>query len=485
MAGTKAMKQTLFDEFQIKGYWWLPSSNEKVSGILFYKHDKIELELIGRLHSDDELEGSRFFGRKNSSHECILGFTDKGEEITLIDAINSNFSISAPGFATETYSINLFIVGGHYENSNNIMFHSMSFFPTNFTKWLGKIPFKQSHLFEDEVFKGVEKIEFPKPSMFSEYVKSIDSVIEETYNSYLKGDYTKDIHWLYEGGLKIVPNDLMSLEWFEKKMFSLRNLLTLFMGIPTYFEKIIYHGDEYSLEGREDKKFRKKHALFFKQNEIRLPKKYNIHDVMINYGDIKDNLGFVFNNWFSKHEDLKTVLDLYFSDFYSKMYLESKFLNAVQTLEIYHRTLGEGTIMDYEKYEKYCLELKELIQPKFEADFVDLIEGKLTHGNEITLSKRIKALINKLSDENKRKLFGNSDSRNKFVQQLVDTRNYLTHYDKSNKKTVLEEPNDLYIAIEKLKGIATIIIFKELGVDEELIINKILDNKRYSHAFSL
>lgn len=37
MTGVKAMKQTLFDEFKIKGFWWVPEKpDNKEAGILFF-----------------------------------------------------------------------------------------------------------------------------------------------------------------------------------------------------------------------------------------------------------------------------------------------------------------------------------------------------------------------------------------------------------------------------------------------------------------
>jgi ApeA N-terminal domain 1 len=473
MAGSKAMKQTMFDEFQIKGYWWLPETENKVAGILFYKHDNIKLELIGTL------------SQKNISHifdgikkvDIILGYSDKGEEFTLMNCINSNFSFNTPGFMTETYTINSFLVGGHFNSLDEISFHSMAIYPTYFSKWTSKSPFKLEYSLNDG---KVKSINFTEPKMFSEYIEPINAKIEETYITNFSGDFNEKINWGYKGGFKIIPDEWQSFEWFRKTMFKVRNLYTLFIGYPTYFENLIFYGDEELIDSQTH---RKKYSYFLQQKDVKIKNKFNWHDAMINYGDIHHNLKDIFSAWFEKEEILKTVTDLYFSDFYRDMYIETKFLNSVQTLEIYHRRLFDGKIFDDAKYQEYSAKVIEYIQSKLPSEFCEKIEGMLRHGNEYSLSKRLRELINSLNPETKSYLFGNSDNRAKFVQQLVDTRNYLTHYDVSDKKNILKG-SQIFYAIQRLKALATILLFKEIGIDEKLILTKIQDSKQYSYSIT-
>ena len=473
MSGSKAMKQTMFDEFQIKGYWWLPETENKVAGILFYKHDNIKLELIGTL-------SQKKFGEiidETKEVDIILGYSDKGEEFTLMNCFNSGFSFSIPGLMTETYTIQSFLVGGHFNSLDEISFHSMAIYPTYFSKWTSKSPFKQEYSLNDG---KVKSINFTEPKMFSEYIEPINAKIEETYITNFSGDFNEKINWVYKGGFKIIPDEWQSFEWFRKTMFKVRNLYTLFIGYPTYFENLIFYGDE-ELIGSET--YRKKYSYFLQQKDVKIKNKFNWHDAMINYGDIHHNLKGIFSAWFEKQEILKTVTDLYFSDFYRDMYIETKFLNSVQTLEIYHRRLFDGKIFDDAEYQEYSSKVIEYIQGKLPSEFCKKIEGMLRHGNEYSLNKRLRELINLLNPETKSYLFGNSDNRAKFIQQLVDTRNYLTHYDVSDKKNILKG-SEIFYAIQRLKALATILLFKEIGIDEKLILTKIQDSKQYSYSIT-
>ncbi len=57
-----------------------------------------------------------------------------------------------------------------------------------------------------------------------------------------------------------------------------------------------------------------------------------------------------------------------------------------------------------------------------------------------------------------------------FVEQVVKTRNYLTHLDRKDRKGSLlgdEDLGDLWLGNAKLSAIAAIHMLKQLGIDEQ------------------
>ena len=57
-------------------------------------------------------------------------------------------------------------------------------------------------------------------------------------------------------------------------------------------------------------------------------------------------------------------------------------------------------------------------------EFKEWLTGRLVTGNEITLTQRIKNII-----EPYKEIIGSSKNRGKLISSIVKTRNYLTHYD--------------------------------------------------------
>ncbi|WP_163971810.1 ApeA N-terminal domain 1-containing protein [Oceanobacillus halotolerans] len=479
MALTKAMKKSMFDEFQIKGYWWLPNKEKEVAGILYYKHDEIELELLGSLNDAESMFDSFGSNKTKSDTSIILGISDAGEKFTLLDSMNIKSNVSS-GFSTETYAVHLFLVGANFTSKDDLLFHSFAIYPTYYNKWNAEAKYKPTHHLVDGRLGRIKGIDFSESEMFSEYVHSISTKLEETNKTNMSGDIHEEVNWEYKGGIMVTPDEWQDIEWGKDMMSKIKDLFTLFIGFPIYYESITFYGKNKDVGNST---FREKCQLFIEQKNVKIRSKFNWYDVTVRYGDIKDNLGQVFNLWFEKEEMLKTVVNLYISDFYRDSYLETKFLNAVQTLEIYHRKVYDGKLFDEDDFEEYTSKVLSYVQEEMPDEFIKKMKGMLQHANEYSLSKRLRELINQnLEKETKSYLFGNSDNRGKFVQQLVDTRNYLTHYDEGEKKNILKDGIQIYYAVQRLKALITLILFKEVGVDETIILDKFKENRHYTHS---
>lgn len=287
MAGVSAMKHTMFDEFKVKGFWWIPGkSDNKQAGILFFSEREIHLELIGSL-SDD------FFAEGKNEYDIVHGFSDKGEQFTLLNVFVKDSRTNAPGFQTQTFSIQSFIVGGLFNSLDEIQFHSLSFQPTYLTEWLGRHVFLDTSTFDKETSTLRSKqVTFNHVDTFSYYIDIINAKIEETYFMNFKTNPSEQVLWTKKSGLKIVPNENKDLSWFQTNMYLLKDLLSLFIGHATYFESIIFYGEEETVE-HIDIKPRKKYMYFFRQKTSKLKGNFHWHDVVVNFNDISKDLNWI------------------------------------------------------------------------------------------------------------------------------------------------------------------------------------------------
>lgn len=472
MSGAKAMRKKLNDEFQINGYWWLPDSKKEVAGILSYKEERIELELFGSLEED--------ITDKFDKLEIIFGMSDKGESFTLIGAMSTGKSLSFPGYPTESYSMDSFIVGGHFSSKEDSCFHSVEFSPTYLTNWFNKFPLEENHTLKEgtNILKEIN-ISYTPPEMFKVFVPTIDSTIEESYVANFSGNGIENYDIKFKSEIKIKPSEIQDLNWFKEKMHIIKNLFNLFIGHPINFEDITFYG-EYDKEMES----RKKYKLFFRQKGVKIKGKVNTTDFVINYGDVKESMENIFINWFEKQDKLKTVFNLYFSDFYREIYLETTFLNAVQTLEIYHRKIYNGKYFNEKEYQENAEKLITFINDNITNELRERMIGMVNFGNEYSLSKRLREIFKGFDTETRSHIVGNSRDRDTFIQQLVDTRNYLTHYDLGTKNNVLMGSQEKYYAIQRLRAIITILLFKEIGLGEPTILSRLKDNKYYSYSLS-
>lgn len=197
----------------------------------------------------------------------------------------------------------------------------------------------------------------------------------------------------------------------------------------------------------------------------KLPKK-SWHEMLFTFGAIRANSQEVFNNWLRAYEDLSPALGLYFSTKAgAQKYLDGKFLALVQGLETYHRRTSSETLMDAKSYKK----LVEEILKGCPAEHIGWLEGRLTHGNEINLGKRIKKIIEPFKNH-----FGTSKERTKLLRKIVDTRNYLTHYNQSLHDESAQG-KDLWVLCMKMEAIFNLHFLKVLGFTDE-IISRVVEN---------
>ena len=179
-----------------------------------------------------------------------------------------------------------------------------------------------------------------------------------------------------------------------------------------------------------------------------------------NFDAIKANAQQVFNNWLKAYEDLSPALGLYFSTKAgAQKYLDGKFLALAQGLETYHRRTSSETLMDKESYESLVSEVLKGCP----ENHLDWLYGRLLHGNEINLRKRIKKIIEPFKD-----YLGTKQERSKLLEKIVDTRNYLTHYSESLHDKAAKG-RDLRILCLKMEAIFNLHFLKVIGFTDEEI----------------
>ena len=128
--------------------------------------------------------------------------------------------------------------------------------------------------------------------------------------------------------------------------------------------------------------------------------------------------------------------------------------------------------MGIEEYEDIKNQIIDFIQELIKnEDHKNSLGNKIKFGNEISLRKRLKELINDLKDyEIINKIIDRK--KDKFIGEVVDTRNYYTHYDDSSN--FKKDNEKLHILNFKLKILIELIILKELGFYEEFIDDKLM-----------
>lgn len=469
----KKIREYLFnDEFEIKGVWMRPGSDLQVAGILIYSNEQIRLELFDTIGSEDP----------SNKTGVIWGVTETGEEISLFSAFRINFKSHMGKYSLnfETYRASQIFVGMHCVDLNKTNFYAMEIEFSYLPEWLGETVFKTQG---SEI--GARSIRINEPELILIDIPYIDAklkgsgMIRSSNDQYRKAEFTS------VSTLKLVPNESRSFEWFEKQLNTLQKLMTVLTGRGIYILDLIFTGDEIERNELMNKSYSvyNKHKLFIRQRPVKLETKITEDSFILSYKNVKSNFGTIVNKWFESEEKMDVVYDLFTGEYFGITHTTKSFSNLMQSIEAFHRRNYPGTLIESNDFDLYLSELNNYIKDTAPSKLKDKLMGSVKYSNELSLRKRLIELTNSLSLEARELIFGDEKSLKKFIQKLVNTRNYLTHYDQKGSSGIIETENRIF-AIQRLKAFMTILIFKELGIKEEEIIQRFKDDYRMNFQLS-
>lgn len=195
----------------------------------------------------------------------------------------------------------------------------------------------------------------------------------------------------------------------------------------------------------------------------------DVYNSLFTFKDIENKFETCLQNWHGKYDELEPVYQLYFGTLYGRfVYLNLRFLCLVQALEAYHRRAISNEELPKERHKERLTSILNAAP----LEHKKWLKEKLAYRNEPSLRSRIKYLCDMFSTTVKTLI---PDTRY-FINKVVDTRNYMTHYD-LNLKDKRAEGKELFIITEKLRIMIEMCLMKEIGFNLDEISNLIC--KRY------
>lgn len=139
-------------------------------------------------------------------------------------------------------------------------------------------------------------------------------------------------------------------------------------------------------------------------------------------------------------------------------------------LESYHRLKIRRNELSEQEHNKRIEEMTHAI-----SKHKDWLEEKLKYSNELSLRSRLKEPLTAYQEI----ISGVVDDTSDFVNNVVDTRNYLTHHDPKSKGTAAEGEK-LFTLTRKLRMLLETCLMTELGFPKLEIGAIFRQNRRYT-----
>ena len=384
------------EEFKKSGCFWRPSEpDRKLPGTLSISDGgHIELEVIGRFGGRIEVS----LNADLNPIERIVGHIEKDEFVTLDDCYYKTLPLSLMGGISKSLiHVGKVFIGVRYDEGESPVFNTLTFSVEGIDEWVGISGIS----FEPHFEESTATISYQRP---------------------------EDISINLDNGMRL----LITFHWTPPGFPVIKEAT---ISQKTYFTLISQKGrelDDISQEGRELDDFisvvRKiTHFLCFAMDktvsldsmeatpedprqDIRdgrvniyysslpyskdEPKIYQ-HDMLFRFRQIQNDAERIINNWLEAYERINPTFDLYFSTQIGQPYLTVKFLALVQGLEAYHHR--EKNLAAYRQRKKGDRDL--YLREKIE-DVIEPFKG----------------------------VIGDEDKRGELIDEIVNTRNYLTHY---------------------------------------------------------
>lgn len=457
-------------EFEYNGLWWLPENpDNKISGVLkFHPVKGVNLELIGSFR--EFITFNRVL-----NPDIILGITSNGKLVTLYKCLESRSLESIPGFTTSSFIASMVFLGHHFENGENIQFDSLSLSYSHLEEWIGITGFQSDIETDLENRFTRYRVNYSFPEKVEVKINNFNISFDFKFN--IGGDRIKEINLEQKTFIKIELHEKIHFNDLQRNIcYHIQNFLSLAMGRAVRPLIIIGKIKVRKTDLPDGDAVYKDTSIFYSiKNFPNLSETLNPFNILFTFRDIADDFEKYLRNWFAKTEILQPAHDLYFGTLYSSsMYLSHKFLSLIHAVESYHRRIYNGKYLSDDDYAQIYKTLTSAIPSEIYSGFRKSLKQKLKYHNEFSLRKRMKEILEKCGD-----LLGLLIQDTKgFIEDVVNTRNFLIHFDKSIE-TKAKSGQELYRLVQKMEFIIKICFLIELEIPMTTIKTLISRNQKY------
>lgn len=462
----------LMKSFELKGQWWIPGfESDCVSGsIKFNPNEGAELDLVGSLSGKE--------GR--SRNPVIINGHADGKAFTLYSCLcihnSSHSSEELPIMRYERYYAHVVLIGHCFESEEDIKFDELCVSFYNLENWTSITGIKHDVHSNESYPKMVFSGGYVDPDELSVQVRDFKIYLGHVVTN--GGCGLRKFSIEQDSYFRATAEETIHFKEFRKNLiFPLQNYLSLGLNEPTFPRKIEGIRKDIKLPGREIPMGIEIYFGFSGATEAE--KDIHCMDMLFSLNTISDMFHESLINWFEKIEIMRPVYNLYFASVYnSRVYLDYQFLTYTQALESLHRRVFGGKYMEDDQYKSVYEILTKNIPKSLSESHHDSLKSRIRYGNEFSLRKRMNDFFERYSSLPSIIL----GSPPKFISQMVDTRNYLTHYTKELEARA-DKDDKLYFLTMKLKFILQFLFLINAGFVEERAKEIIVKSQEFRRLY--
>jgi hypothetical protein len=265
--------------------------------------------------------------------------------------------------------------------------------------------------------------------------------------------------------VEFLPEKPKDIEWFHTQVQAVLDLQSLLVGRRVRVERL------FAVPSSEDSPARI-YDLIEGFPPSRTDKDRLRQEILVPLQEVSDSFSTIFDNWFEQREALREPVSLFLGADAS-LPAEVRLLLLSQALESFHRNVYGGGYLTKEEYEPIYSAIVDAIPGGVDSSLRESLKWGLRYGYQYSLRRRLKALLQNLQEDTLSTL---KISRDDFVDQVKTARDFFTHWDRGSTKDSMKG-FDLWNLVSKLEAITRLVLLKHLGVNEQMILTRMLGNR--------
>ena len=448
--------------FELKGYWWLPDSEDgKLPGTLTYsQEDGAFLELVGVFDSK-KLEPV-------PQLPIILGITQQGKPITLYKCIINNWTYPLVGLGGGKYRAHFVFEGVHFEAEEKIRFNQLCGSYTDLDAWVDIYGFAVEVDTADGKFAS--KVKYEKPaSQFFDVGEAFEVGVGFSSHGPNQSIIQTEVKISQRAYLVVKSkNDDICFDDLFKQLNIFTYLLQFGVQRIPYPLSVFGFSKENPQELSEGKVYYPEINIYYTPIEPIANQKEKLpQEFLYTFRDLSADQ---ISAWFASFDKYETIIHLYRSLFYSnRLFIDTKFLNIAQSLESLHSILFDGRYLSHDKFE----EQKQKVLQTAPAELTEWVEDALSNANYKRFRQKIFELLENKKDTVERFV----DDMDMFAKRVTGTRNEFVHH---NKQKWTFQKEELPSVIYRLTMVFELYLLGVLGFSGDKI-KELIEPKVQTH----
>jgi hypothetical protein len=328
-----------------------------------------------------------------------------------------------------------------------------------FENWLGDSPFAFDLVGSGESFR----LDYARPGDEDFHLDACKSLVRFVRSVRLPGFPSHEPSIGHRAYVELESSEPMPASWFCNQASEIVDLISLMYGGRVQSRELALSQSILSDDAA---------TLYYPRPKVS-PIEYGTSDIVIRYENVKELFADILNGWLTASEVIKSARRILLSsERRPSPFIELRFLPLVHAAEILTKEIGHSTIIAQETFRDAVRQMLASLPTGLPSELTESIKNCLGWANGRSLKYKLNKLLSYYQDATC-DLF--CKSKEAFINGVVDTRNFYTHY--SAKKNLLQDA-ELHWAIQKTALMLRILLLLKAGVPEIDLQRLVRSNRR-------